>query len=264
MRDLVHHCRSQITFAGGARCLVRIHQFLGDGQNHVVDARVHEILEENFLGPFLLVDAWIVGQIIGHSLVSMAQVAGAKWRIHHFHRRGLAAFRWPVSSIKGKSILNVRHIFLEHRQLLAFCLIAHQNGHSIASLNAQHIVGVRLVWRQDDVNFRIFQVHPGKIALVIIIAEQGVGAQAQKVGKVLVVAECGRVSQILGCRLQKLPISDVIGNADQLIAVTAHDSVVAVDLVFLIGMLFYVIFDLLASESAGIKAAIGRHGLAAD
>ena len=45
-----------------------------DRNDHVVHARIHEILEENLLASLLFVDAGIVGQVVGYCLVAVAQI----------------------------------------------------------------------------------------------------------------------------------------------------------------------------------------------
>ena len=96
MRDFVHHHDGQVPVRRRLGRLLRQHDPLGQGKDHLVDPRVHEVLEENLLAAHFLVNAWIVRKIVGHRLIAVPQVAGAEWRIHHFHRRGMALLRWTV------------------------------------------------------------------------------------------------------------------------------------------------------------------------
>ena len=165
----MHHGARQIAVRGGERRLVRAQQALRDRQDHVIHARVHEILEENFLRAFLFVNARIVRQIVGHRLVAVAQVARAVRRVHHFHRREQSALRGPVLGRQRQAVLNVRNIFLEHFELAAFRFVADQDGGAVGSLHSQKIVEISFVRREDHVEFRIDQADPGDVAVEILI-----------------------------------------------------------------------------------------------
>ena len=96
VRDLVHHDRRQVPFGRSAPRLRRIHHAGGKRQDHFLHPCVHEVLEEDLLGPLLFVDARIVGQVVGDRLVAVPQIAGPERRVHHLHRRHVAADRWPI------------------------------------------------------------------------------------------------------------------------------------------------------------------------
>ena len=153
---------------------------LRDRQDHVIHARVHEILEENFLRAFLFVNARIVRQIVRHRLVAVAQIARAIRRVHHFHRRKMPALRGAVLGRQRQAVLNVRNIFLEHVQLAALRLVAHQDRRAVGSFHAEQIVEISFVRREDDVEFRIDEADPGDVALEILVRLQRVRAQPQK------------------------------------------------------------------------------------
>ena len=85
--DLVHHYHRQVTIHGRHACLIFAHHQLRYGQDDVLDSRIHEILEEDSLAPFLFVNPRIVRKIIGDRLISVSQITGTEWSIHHFHRR---------------------------------------------------------------------------------------------------------------------------------------------------------------------------------
>src|SRR5713226_7344615 len=59
---------------------------------------------------------------------AVATYTRAKGRVHHFHRRQVAALRGPVRGRKRQRILNVRHVFLIERQLLAFGFVTNQHS----------------------------------------------------------------------------------------------------------------------------------------
>ena len=96
VRDLMQNHAGQIALAAHVLGLLRRQHLARDGQDHVVHARVHEVLEEDLLRSLLRVDARIVGQIVRHGLVAVVQIARAQRRIDHLHRRRLALLRGPV------------------------------------------------------------------------------------------------------------------------------------------------------------------------
>jgi hypothetical protein len=197
MRNLVHQRERQITFRGGLRRLLRLHQLARDRQDHVRHARVHEVLEEDLLRALLLMDARIVRQIVGHRLIAVPQIARAIRRVHHFHRRQMAALRRTRGRIHRQRVLNIRHILLIDRQLLALFLIANQDRRAERRLHAQQIVEVGFIRREDHVELRILQIQPRQVALVIVVAEQRIGAQPQKIREGGIGAEPRRIAQRL-------------------------------------------------------------------
>ena len=94
--DLVHQHRRQIALGRRRARLRRVHDARGERQDDLVHARVHEVLEEDLLRALLLVDARIVRQVVGDGLIAVAQIARAERRVHHLHRRRVAAHRRTV------------------------------------------------------------------------------------------------------------------------------------------------------------------------
>jgi hypothetical protein len=129
--DLVHHGRREIPLGRRALGLRRIHHAPGQRQDDLVHARVHEILEENLFRAFFLMDTRIVRQIVGDRLVAVAQVARAERRVHHFHRRRVAADRRPVVALERQRVLNVGNPSLVRRQLPAFRLVSNEHGGAV-------------------------------------------------------------------------------------------------------------------------------------
>ena len=73
VRDFVQHHGRQITFGRSPRRLRFRHQIFRQRQHDVVHARVHEILEEDFLGALRVVNARIVRQVVRHGLIAVQQ-----------------------------------------------------------------------------------------------------------------------------------------------------------------------------------------------
>ena len=96
----------------------------------------------------------IVGQIVRHRLVAMAQVARAVRRVHDLHRGFEAVLGGPVFRRQRQRILNVSDILLKHRQLAALRVIADQHGSAEGSLHAQQTVVVGLIRSEDHVELR--------------------------------------------------------------------------------------------------------------
>ena len=72
--DLVQHRSQQVSLARSLRYLFRRHHVARQWQYHVVHARVHEVLKEDFFTPLLLVNTRVIWQIVCYRLISMAEV----------------------------------------------------------------------------------------------------------------------------------------------------------------------------------------------
>ena len=107
VRDFVEDHEVERAFAGDHLGLIGGQEALGERQNDDVHACVQEILPEDFLRAFFLMDARIVRQIIGDGLIAVEQIARAIDAVHHFHRRLLPALRrqilWPSGSDSCRS-----------------------------------------------------------------------------------------------------------------------------------------------------------------
>ena len=124
-----------------------------------------KFLKKIFFAALLLVDARIVGQIVGHRLVAVPQVARAEGRVHHLHRRDVAALRRPVLGRQRQRILDVGHVLLKTASFRLSGSLRIRMAAAVGRLHAQQIVEVGLVGREDDVELGILQIEPGEIAL---------------------------------------------------------------------------------------------------
>ena len=127
VRDLMHHHGGEITFRARLLRVTGAHDSFREWKDDVVHARVHEVLEEDFLAAHFLVDARIVRQVVGDGLIAVPQIAGAERRIHHLHRRGVALLRRTIFSRERQRVLNVGNVLLKDGELLAFRRIAYEN-----------------------------------------------------------------------------------------------------------------------------------------
>ena len=121
----------KIAFSGSFGRLILTHQFLCDRQDHVLDPRIHKVLEEYFLRAFFLMDSRIVGQVVRHRLIAVTQVTGPERRIHDFHRRNVTALGRTVFRRQRQRILNVGDILLVLGKPFAFCIVADENSRAI-------------------------------------------------------------------------------------------------------------------------------------
>ena len=70
-----------------------------------------KFLKKIFLRALFLVDARIVGQIVGYGLVAMTQIARAKGSVHHLHWSLKAVLGRPVLGSQRQRILDVGTYF---------------------------------------------------------------------------------------------------------------------------------------------------------
>jgi hypothetical protein len=164
VRDLVQQRGRHVALGRRLLSLAGLHQKLGDGQDHYGHARVHEVFEEDFLGALFLMNARVVRQIVGDGLVAVPQIAGAKRRVHDLHGREVTVLRWLGGRVDGERILNCGHVLLIDRQLAAFLFVANQHRGAVGRLDAQQIVEIGFVRREDDVDLGVFQIEPCQVA----------------------------------------------------------------------------------------------------
>jgi len=89
----------------------------------------------------------------------MAQIARAIRRVHHFHRGEETRASTADPRLPAATILDVRHIFLEHVQLATLLLIADEDSCAVGKFS-------RRVNRRDRFSYgakmtSIFRVLPG-------------------------------------------------------------------------------------------------------
>ena len=92
----------------------------------------------------------------------------------------MALLRRPVGGGERQRVLNVGDVLLVERELRALRFVADQDGRAVRGLHAEEIVEVGLVGREDDVELRILADPPMQIARVVVVVQQGVGAQSQE------------------------------------------------------------------------------------
>ena len=172
----------------------------------------------------------------------------------------MAALGGPGRRVHRQRVLISRHILLIHRQPPALLLIADQHRRAIGSLHAQQIVEISFVGREDHVELRIFEIQPGQIALVVIVGQQRIGAQAQKVCERGVIAEAAasRSAWAMGTELGLILL--LIGTPIRRSSVRVSRRCRVVDRRLVFGMLLDVLLDAGARQVMRIQLMPGRHG----
>ena len=264
MGDLVHQGPDEITVGGGLRRVLFAQQAPGERNDDLGDPRVHVVLEEDPLAPLLLVDARVVGEVVGDRLVAVPQVARAEGRVHHLHRSGLAALGGTVLGRERQRVLDVGHVLLEDGELPALLLVADEDGGAVGTLHAEQTVQVRLVGREDQVEFRVRQLDPGHVARVVVVGQEGLGAQLQESRERRVVGQLRGFLERARRGIQELLVSDVVRDRRELLSVANDDRTLVVDRLPLFRMGLDVRLDRVARESLRVEPDSGRHRLLAD
>ena len=231
----------------------------------MVDAGVGVVLEEDPLAALLLVHPRIVRQVVGRRLVAVAQVPGAKRRVHDFHRRHQAVLRRPILGRERQRVLEVGHPFLEDLELLALGFVAHHHCGAPRRLHAQEVVEIGLVGREDDVELRVLQIEPRQIALEVVVGEQRRGAQGEELLEQRVIGELGGGAEVGRGALEKRLVDHVVGRRDERLVRSASDhGVLVVERCLLVRMRRHVGVELGAREVFREECAPRRHRLVAD
>src|SRR5580693_1885479 len=92
----------------------------------------------------------------------------------------LTALARQIGGRKRQRLLQVRHVLLVQRELLAFGVIADHDRCAVTGFYAEQRIVVGLVWGKDYVEFGIFEIEPGNIAGIVVVGEKRVGAKAEE------------------------------------------------------------------------------------
>ncbi len=149
-----------------------------------------------------------------------------------------------IGFCQRQSFLQVRYVFLENRQLLAFFFVADQHRRPIRGSHSQQIVQIAFIRCQDQVELRLLHIQPRQIARVVIVIQQCVRPQIQELHKRRIVAQLSGLSQILCRRFQKFRKCQVIRHSRHLVFVAQQDGMLVINLRSLFGVRRNVFFDL--------------------
>ena len=170
VRELVQDDGGKVAPAGDILGLFGRHQLLRDGQDDLVDAGVHEILEEDLLRAFFCVDARVVGEVVGDGLVAVTEIACAQRRVGDNHRRGVAFTCWAwLRRGWGGASLHGGLVLLVHGELAGLGVVADKDGGAVGGLHTEQVVEVGLVGREDEVDLRVLEVEPGNVGRVVVV-----------------------------------------------------------------------------------------------
>ena len=114
-------------------------------------------------------NARIVRKVVGDGLVPVPQVPRAVRRVHDFHGGGPAALGRPVLGRQGKGLLELGDELAELFEPGALAFVADEHGRAVGSLDAEEIVQVRLVRRQDEIELRVLELDPGDVARIVVV-----------------------------------------------------------------------------------------------
>ena len=157
-----------------------------------------------------------------------------------------------------------RDVLLIDGEFGAFLFIADEDGRAVGGLDAEDVVEVGLVGGEDEVELWVLFVEPGEVAPVVVVGEEGIGAEAEEVGEGGVGAEGGGIAEGLSHGLEELLVFLVVWDADEALALALDDGRGVVDGGFFGGVLLDVLLDLGAGEAAGVELVAGRDGVGAD
>ncbi len=101
----------------------------------------------------------------------------------------MSGVRRPVGGGEGKRVLDGFSVLLVHRELAALARVPDQDRGAVRGFDAEEVVEVRLVGGEDDVEFGIVEVDPGEVTTIVVLREEGIGAETEEVGERLVVAK---------------------------------------------------------------------------
>ena len=124
------------------------------------------------------------------------------------------SFGLRISRVDRQVVLHFLQVRRDGLELVGLGLVADGDVGFEAGLVAEQLVVVGLVGADGDIERRV-QVHPGDIARVVVVGEEGIGAQRQELLERRVVGERGSLAQESGRLLQIGRVRLVVGHDRQ-------------------------------------------------
>ena len=234
------------------------------GTRTLVELRLLHVLEHHALAALLGDDALVVGQVVGRGLTPCCAVAGGD------------RLRSPRGSASQRAQLRIAELRDRSGRLFSIScrccakkpsfgglfVVAQIDVGFERGLVAEELVVVGLVGTDRDVERRV-EVHPGDVAVVVIVGEERVGARGQEFFEGRVVGERGGFAQKSGSLGQVVFVRLTVGNDDQLFVCVAVDDAVKArrDLLIFFGQCLKPSLELRLGHVGGIEICAQRLAL---
>ena len=200
-----------------------------DRHEDLVELGAHRVLELQPAGAFLQLDLFVVGQVDRNRFGAGIAVARV---IDHVVgvQIGVAARRFAlVGVVHGQAALQLRKETRKLGQPFTPRQVLDQHVGLVGRAVPVELVLVGLDRANDDVDLVVLHVHPGQIAGLVAIGDEGVGAQVQIILKLRVVRVARRLAQKARGAFELQRVGHVVRNDSQAaFVVTADQRVEAV------------------------------------
>ena len=160
-------------FSAKVNQLFLVHELLCDRGENLLELIGDLILEHDLLGPLLLADSLVVGEVECQGLDGLSGVTRGENQVDHSDW----TLRPPVSSHFGRDreiLLHVRQIRLKLDQFGRLDGIGDGDKRLEGCLQTKEPILIGLVGPNSDLNLGV-QVHPVLVRLVVVIADEGLG-----------------------------------------------------------------------------------------
>ena len=188
-------------------------------------------------------------------------IAGRKHLVHHPNRRLRTKLRIAVFGVDRQVVLDLLEACGEQMQAIRESVVADGDVGFEAGFVTEELVVVGFVGADGDIERRV-EIHPGHVARVIVVGEEGVGAQAQILAQRSVAGELGGFAEELGGALEVVGVSAAVRDDGEFLIGAAADDGEEADggsaLGF--GQGFEPGFELVAGHIGGIEIAFGNAG----
>ena len=182
-----------------------------DGQQHVLELRLLDVLEQRALGADLLGDAFIVGEVERGSLHRLVGVAGAEDDVDDADRRHAAQLRVAQLGVDGQVVLDVLQRPRQLRQLGGLGVVAHGDVGLERRLGAEPAVFVDLVRADGRLDAGV-ELHPRHVAVVIVVGQERGRPLVQERAQRRLLGGARRRAQQPGRQLQLALVFDAVGD----------------------------------------------------
>ena len=173
-----------------------------------------DVLQHHALAAFLSHHALIVRQVVSRRLNAMIAIAGRQNLVHHADGRLAAELRIAIFRIDGQIVFDLLQMAAKELELLCFNIVAEIHVGFEARFVAEYLVVVGFIRPDGDVDGRI-QVHPRKIAFVIVVRKERGAARQQKLLQCCVAGESSRLLHQSGGFGQIVFVLLAVGNCFQ-------------------------------------------------
>lgn len=208
--------------------LVVADEEISDRDEDIIELSLHSVFELETAGALFELDTFIVGEVDSDSLRSGVAIAGIIDNIIDIEVAFGARHFLFIFRVAGELFLEVWEHFDKLSEVVAPFHILDEDESLVGGLIAEESVVVVLDRSDNEVEFRLFHIHPSHIGGEIIVGFESLAAFGEILFKAWVLGEIDSLSEKRVDLSEFVGISDMIGDHfESAVLVAADDSILA-------------------------------------